>query len=300
MDDTAGADTAALNLSHCVAARLQAVDEPPDLSGGRHVAQLWWRRSSASVRATQAGADLAEVSRILGDVMPQGSWVAAVVRKPTMCERRWWSGWLAYRMGTRRPTHHSTGRGAEGTTVGAGGQGRGHAKHLLQVLASSLPGFDLTTWTRRPSTLLPGLVLALLGAALVLAGVNAAAMAAFVAGLGFKTAAALAGTHAGALTVAGGVVGALAVATWAGLVPVRAVRIRRGLARARLPKARHRITPPRKPGRVNTHEVEAEEADDGGNYPLKWEAFMLRPHIPASIVAPHSGVLSGIASTRQR
>src|SRR5699024_10839377 len=178
MDDTAGADTAALNLSHCVAARLQAVDEPPDLSGGRHVAQLWWRRSSASVRATQAGADLAEVSRILGDVMPQGSWVAAVVRRPSMFERRWWSGWLAYRMGTRRPTHHSTVRGAVVTTLWAGGQNRGDAKNLLQVLASSLPGFDLTTWTRRPSTLLPGLAFALLGAAIVVAGLNSAVVAA--------------------------------------------------------------------------------------------------------------------------
>src|SRR5699024_6022901 len=125
----------------------------PDLSFTPAVAQLWWRRSSAGIRATQAGTDLAEVSRILGNTLPLDSWVAAVVRSPHRLERRWWSNWLAYRMGTVRPTHHSTVREALVTSIWAGSDSPAVTADILDSVASSLPGFDVGTRTHRPPRL---------------------------------------------------------------------------------------------------------------------------------------------------
>lgn len=300
MADRSGIDSAALNLAHCVAARLEPTPTGPDLSGAPHVVQLRARRGSAAMRATQAGADLAEVSRTLGDVMTEGTWVAAVLRKPAFWERRWWSSWLAYRMGTRRPTHHSTVREAVITTIYAGGQNIAQARDLLDVTTSALPGFDVRTRSVAVRRSIPA---ALFFAVAVIAGGAWFFQAAFTAGIAAAGLSELAGplnAHSHLAGASALVLAAMGVGTIAGVVPVRANRIRHGLATAALPAARYRTWPPRKPKTFNTETVRAEEGEDAGGYPLRREAFMLGPHIPASLVAPHAGVLSGAVTTRSR
>ena len=281
MPSTTRVDTAGLNLAHTVAGRLEPQEEPPDLSFGNVVGQLKWKSEHAAIRSTQVGADLAEFSRILGDTLPAGSWVAAVVRKPRVFEKRRWSNWLAYRMSTRRPTHHSTAPNALVTSLWAGSTSAAATRSILETLASSLPGFDMGTTVVRPSW------------------ATIPALATFVA--------ALVGVTAyfglapwGIAAPSGGSLFAVAVLAGAGILPTRAVRIGRGLPRAHVPAPRSRLIPPGKPGKIDVDDIQAESHFAGGRYALHKEAFMLGPHIPASIVAPQAGALSGASATKDR
>lgn len=281
MPATSRIDSAALSLAHCVAARLNPLDEAPDLSFGPVVGHLRWRRTHASIRATQAGADIAEVSRILGDVMPDGSWVGAVIRRPGMFERRRWLNWLSYRMGTRRPTHHSTSEDAVVTTIWAGSSSKDDTRAVLESLAAGLPGFDLGTKVAFPSRW-RWTILASLAAAMMVAP--------WIIGLlpWWLSLPPAAGTLS------------LGVLAGARLLPTRDARVQRGLGTSRLLAPRRRTIPPRRPKRIHTEHIDTEAHFEGGSYPLRREALILGPELPASMVAPHSGALSGASTTRER
>lgn len=288
MPATSRIDSAAIELAKTVAGRIEEVDDAPDLSFAPKVVQLRYRKSDSGIRSTQAGVDLSEVSRTLGDVMPAGSWVATTARSPRMFERGRWSRWLAFRMGMRRPTHHSTARKALVCTVWAGAQDTKDAASILEAVASKLPGFDLEVRTARLSRW--PLALGLLTLAL-------AAIAGYV----------LAGAHelatqggvnvfvaAAALTGTGGVL------TAAGLLPTLQTRVRKGLTSARLPAASALLVPPRRPKKSRADVINPDDEGSEGSYPLHPGAFFLGPHIPASLVAPHSGTMSGESSSASR
>lgn len=281
MPDTSRIDSAALSLAHCVAGRLEPQSDPPDLRFGPVAGQLRWKRTHASIRNTQSGADLSEVSRILGDTLPVDSWVAAVVRGPRIFESRRWSNWLAYRMSTRRPTHHSTAPNALVTTIWAGSTSMEATRSILETVASSLPGFDLGTRVVRPQRFGLTAITALL-AGLALA-------AAYFGLLPWLMAAAVATPLL-----------AFGVGAAARLLPTREARVHRGLATAKLPAPRSRKILPGKPGKVDVDDIKAESHFAGGRYPLHKEAFVLGPHIPAAIIAPQAGVLSGVSATKDR
>ncbi|HLS02627.1 MAG TPA: hypothetical protein VK054_11720, partial [Beutenbergiaceae bacterium] len=297
---SSSANEAAKNLAHTVAARLNVIDSPPDLSFAPYVAQLRWMKTSATMSATQSGADLTQLSKILGDSMPEGSWVGATTRTASPMERSRWANWLAYRMGQRRPVHHSTKKEAQVVTMWAGGQTPTMARDLAATLAASLPGFDVGT---RPVNITPRPLAALLffvAALLTAAGVFLGDLVDFVAGAGLDSLAAALTGSAPMWFGVGAFFGVLGVGTWTHIIPTRSVRILRGIRRGKLPKARRRIIPPRPPKTVDSHVVDRERREDGGAYPLTIDAFMMGAHMPASIVAPHAGSLSGETEAQVR
>ena len=297
---SSSANNAGMNLAQTVAAQLNVTDEGPDLTFAPHVAQLRWVKSTADISSTQVNVDLTQLSKILGDSMPDGSWVAATVRNATRMERSRWSNWLAYRMGSRRPTHHSTKKESQVTTLWAGAQSPAAARDLASALAAALPGFDIGTRpvivSRFPTMALFFLFAIAFGGL----GFFAEDVSSFFTGFDFDNLGALVTEMHKLWFLLSGAFAALAALTGARILPVRAVRVHRGLTRGRLPKAGHRIIPPRKPKTVDSHIVGAEAREDGGAYPLVPTGFMLGAHIPAALVAPHAGSLSGESAAKAR
>lgn len=80
---------------------------PEDLGDTPAIGTLTYKPSPA-LRETQAGIDPTELPRLLANAMPEGSWVAVTMRKPSNRERKFYTPWLGNRMGTAVPTHHST------------------------------------------------------------------------------------------------------------------------------------------------------------------------------------------------
>ncbi|WP_138413955.1 hypothetical protein [Sinomonas gamaensis] len=122
-----------------------------DLADVAAIGQLV-HRPSVVLRETQAGIDPGELPRLLANAMPEGSWVAVTMRAPSNKERKRHSAWLAHRLGTAVPTHHSVGANAMVATITAGGPGEAEVEALLAQVAAGLPGFDLETQTVFPHT----------------------------------------------------------------------------------------------------------------------------------------------------
>ncbi|MBP2216022.1 hypothetical protein [Arthrobacter sp. CAN_C5] len=116
------ASNAPLHLAHTVGARAEEAELPEDLGNSPAIGELTYRRSPA-LRETQAGIDPTELPRLLANAMPAGSWVAVTMRKPANKERARYTAWLANRLGTAVPTHHSVHPTAVAMTITAGGSG---------------------------------------------------------------------------------------------------------------------------------------------------------------------------------
>src|SRR5699024_1530912 len=166
--------------------------------------------------------------------------------------------------------------------------------------AAALPGFDIGTRpvivSRFPTMALFFLFAIAFGGL----GFFAEDVSSFFTGFDFDNLGALVTEMHKLWFLLSGAFAALAALTGARILPVRAVRVHRGLTRGRLPKAGHRIIPPRKPKTVDSHIVGAEAREDGGAYPLVPTGFMLGAHIPAALVAPHAGSLSGESAAKAR
>lgn len=285
-----GTNAAAINLAKAVAAKLTVVEGPPDLSFGPRVSQMMYRATDPGTHSTQAGVDLAEVSAALGDVMPEGSWVSVVCRAPSRLvgESSRWARWLSERMGTGRPTHHSTAPNALVCSVWAGAGSHREADAILSTVAAALPGFDLQTRARHVSRWRAVAVLGVLAVAAVTAGVlGVLGVVPELAELGVAPWAA----------AAGGVAAAGAVGVGLRWLPSEESRVLRGLRRGWLPAPRVRVVPPARPAQQGDG---VPRRATGGGYPLHPGAFKLGPHLPAAVVAPHSGALSGEQSSAAR
>jgi hypothetical protein len=77
-------------------------------------------KPSPALRETQSGIDPTELPRLLANAMPEGSWVAVTMRKPSNRERKHYTPWLGNRLGTAVPTHHSTSPTAVVVSITAG------------------------------------------------------------------------------------------------------------------------------------------------------------------------------------
>lgn len=304
LDAKAVAANATLNLAHAVGARAEPGELPTDLADVPAIGHLV-HTPSVVLRETQAGIDPGELPRLLANAMPEDSWVAVTMRSPSNKERKRHSAWLAHRLGTAVPTHHSTGTNAMVATITAGGPGEAEVEALLAQVAAGLPGFDLETETVFPRT--RHRAWAGLPAALALA-------AAAVIGVPLVPAAAWAYApflHAWAqplLFAAAALAGVVGAAAWTGRLPSPDTLLRRSLARGVFPAPPARAAAPaapRKESTVRKHNPDGStwekhiSASDG-DYPLAPSTFLVGPSVVTALVSPHAGAISGAAATAER
>lgn len=294
--------SAALQLAQTVGARSDEDKLPEDLGETPVVGTLAYRQSPA-MRETQAGLDPTELPRMLANAMPAGTWVAVTMRKPAARERKFYTTWLANRLGTAIPTHHSVSPTAIAVTITAGGSSRDEVRALLNQVTAAMPGFDLDSETRFPArfnTAAAGLPAGLAFAAALLFGLPAAPEVAEAIG------SALGALYGFAAALAG--IGVLALT---GKIKSPDTRLRDKLDTASFPAPpalRGKPAPPRKEKIVKTqhvingdkvHREKLIPASDG-DYPLHRDVFLVGPSVVVGMVSPHAGALSGEKVTRNR
>ncbi|MEH0110567.1 type IV secretory system conjugative DNA transfer family protein [Tersicoccus sp. MR15.9] len=294
-----------LTLAQAVGARAEAEpDLPHDLVNTPVIGRLLYHRSPV-LRETQAGIDPAELPRILGSVMAEGTWVAVGLRKPRDRERSRYAKWLGYRLGVAVPTHHSMGANTVVATFTAGGRDQQDVHSLLTAIAAAMPGFDLQTRIDYPSRFhraVAGIPLGLALAAATLFGMPAlpAEVHPYVAPL------------TGALYAAAGILAVAGIAAAAGVLHSPLTRIRRRLMTGQAPAPAIRTGRPRPPHKESTHTVPFTRSDGSqgtrtrivpafdGDYPLTADTFLLGPTVIAGLVSPHAGAISGVTTTADR
>ncbi|WP_277209211.1 type IV secretory system conjugative DNA transfer family protein [Isoptericola croceus] len=281
--DTAAAATTAEHLGRAVGARLVR-DDLPDLTGQR-IGTLSFRPGGAVTRETQAGTDPGEAARLLQGAMTPGQWVAITLRTATSTEAKRHQAWLAARLGTATPTHHSMSSAAVSATVHVAASSAADVRSLGSQVAAAMPGFDLLTRTvmRTHADRARGwLVLA--------ATVTVWATLTLVLdrpwwGLGLG---------------ASGIL--VALAARAGLLDPTGRALSRAVARGRFPAPARRpwwsrVRPPTK--EHTDAEGKVHGATDG-DYPMHPTTFRLGAHLPVGLVVPHTGAMSGSSATSSR
>lgn len=290
--DTARVSDAAINLAHTVGARLESLDDAPDVFASRHMVVARHKKNSGVGRETQAGFELGEVSLRLATILKEGEWVAAVMREPHEREKRWHATWLAHHTGGRQQ-HHSGAQNAVIMSLWAGSSSVSGGKSVLEQTVAALPGFDLSIQPVAVTTVTKGA--AVIGAAVAVAALT---ITAFMTGLldGHQQAQMVGGF------VLGGVIpaivgGALYIA---GRVPSYAEKVKRFARFNRLLFARANRFWFKKPSRERSGKDGALIPGSDGTYPLHQFAYLVGPHLPASLIAPQAGAESGTASTAHR
>ncbi|MCC3299335.1 type IV secretory system conjugative DNA transfer family protein [Arthrobacter caoxuetaonis] len=294
---------AALHLAQTVGARAEEAELPHDLADTPVIGELVYHQSPA-LRETQNGIDPTELPRLLATAMPEGTWIAVTMRKPSNKERRRHSIWLAHRMGTAVPTHHSLTPNAVIVTITAGAESKEAVSSLLSQVTAGLPGFDLDTVVRPPRrfhTAAFGLP----------AGAAVAGGAAVGGPMLPESLAAVADASLPGMLVTGGILAATGVAALAGAIKSPERRLRESLAASLFPAPpvlHSRPKPPRKEQTVKGHTKVAGEkvpfekhiSASDGDYPLAPRTFMVGPNVVVGMVSPHAGAISGAAATKAR
>lgn len=279
---TTPGERAAAALAATVGGRLEPVEDTstPDLETDGPIAVLVARPRQHASRASQHGADPAEVASALGRVLVVGQWVAVSLRAPSRQESARARRWYDHRLG-QGTTHYSSEADNLVARFYAGGGDAGALGDLLRLVAASIPGFDVETevevvspWS---SAVYPGI-----------AGVVVGGSLAIPAHL----------VPEGALLAAAGVTVAAGVGT--GRLPSRQRSLRRAVGTGRFPPPPQRLLPPSSPR-------EASVASDGkrvrarpGSWPLATSAFLVGPGMPVGVVSPHSPEVAEVSATRMR
>lgn len=295
---------APLHLAHTVGARAEEAQMPEDLGDTPAIGTLTYRPSPA-LRETQSGIDPTELPRLLANAMPEGSWVAVTLRKPSNKERKHYTPWLGNRLGTAVPTHHSTSPTAVVVSITAGGSSREEVTSLLSQVTAGLPGFDLDSGVQfapKRHGLALGLPAGLVLAAATLFGLPQvpAEYAEFIPAITSPLLLALSGVAA-----------VLGLAALTGRISSPETKLRNRLAEPVFPAPaarRGRPRPPRKEHTIKGHRnINGEKVpfekfvpSFDGDYPLAPDTFMVGPNVVVGMVSPHAGAVSGAAATRAR
>lgn len=288
-DDAPGQEGVAFSVARAMAAQSEETDELPDLLQVPGFARLVFRQGTTPMQDTQSGADFTALSRIIGDMLMPGEWLAVSTRKAKQrTEVRAQARWLDFH-GMR--THHSRKSGAAVAQFYAGARSNARAKELLLRAASAIPGFGLSVRTRAVSTTQPALLWLAVTLVLGVVSVLSFAMLDLPAVGGWAAAAAV-------------VAVLCSVLTWRGFLPSSWRRTRTALSHGRVPPAPLRVIPARPPKterqtRGTDGDMVVTSAFDG-DYPLAPSAFLVGAHIPLAFVAPHAGAASGQATTQMR
>ncbi|OCI32915.1 type IV secretory system conjugative DNA transfer family protein [Oerskovia enterophila] len=291
-------------LASSLGATAVKAEVPVDvLTSTPKIRQLMFQPFSGTFRETQQGADPAEQARLLAASMTDGQWLAITLRGPGRFEYRRHSRWLATRMATFLPTHHSLASEAVIGSFYVGAEHPSDADALLRQVASTMPGFDLPVRTGRvvPRTVWSMMWLA---AALVLwAGAVLPALASSLVPAGLPWAGALTSTLLVAATLLALPPAVIGYAIGRGAIPTRDTRLRAAARSGLFPAPAHYEvwrgpwTAPTKGGTDNDgRQVKARQ----GNYPVSHRSFVLGPHLPVLLCAPHAGAVSGQMSTGGR
>ncbi len=328
-------DSGAVALAQAVGARAVPVSRDRDgIRGGdgdglveagygivlpETVAVGWLERDPGAplAHSVQAGANPAEVARLLAGSLGPGQWAALVLRAPRNSERKAWRRWLVHRMGTPNPVHHSLGSKPLVMSVLAGGDDQAAVTSLLDLLVASLPGFDLGTrvkvgtmpWIRLNGTATVAAAVACLVAVPVLTVLRPTLQGLLASGAGL-----IPGLQVSVLDVVSRVPGwlpmlASAFAVLLGCVTVLRLRGHGSSWAVTVARSTRGVFPrPRVAGRVRPPRSEQHADQDGngyrpaseGDYPLHKAAFLVGPQVVAAVVAPQSGALAGSDGTRDR
>lgn len=280
-DDTRTQESVAFALAHAMNARQSSLEEVPDLVSAGGYATITVARNAKPMMDTQAGADFTTLARIIGNLLLEGEWVAISTRKPAVrSESRRYEKWLDHH-GMR--THHSRLPGAVVMSLYAGGRDTERARDIAARVASGIPGFGLNVYARKITvtrTILRWLAVA--GAA---AGVGLLAMLLHLP----------LPWWAPAIGIVAGLGGALG--TWKLKLPSELRSLMQELRWGFVPVAEHRRVPARRP-RAERHRTDREgraytQAEFSGDYPLAPQSFLVGPHIPIALVAPHASASGG-------
>lgn len=298
---------AEINLAHTVGAKAEPAELPAALGDTEEIGTLEFRPSVA-MRATQAGIDPTELPRLLGNAMSDGTWVSVTLRRPSNIERRRYAPWLAHRLGTAMPTHHSLYGTAMVVSISAGGPTRDDVRTLLAQVTAALPGFDLDTTVRFARRRNAAFYAGAAGAALSLAAaIGLPMLPADVAAL-----VPAAGSFTGFFFAAAAVFGLAFLAGLSGRLPSPDGKLRDRLDAGNFPAPPARLTAPAKPRKEHTVRGHTKDAQgnripfektvraNDGQYPLHPRSFLVGPSVVVGLVSPHAGALSGAATTRTR
>lgn len=280
-EDLQTQESVAFAIAQAMNSRSTEVDEVPDLISAGGYANVTVARGARPMMDTQAGADFTTLARIVGNLLMDGEWVAMSVRKPAArTESRKYAKWLDHH-GMR--THHSRLPGAVVMSLYAGGRDTDRARDIASRVASGIPGFGLNVVARKITV--TRAITRWLTAAGISIGVGLAAMMLHIP----------LPVWAPILTAVVSLAGALG--TWRLVLPSELRSLIRELKWGFVPAAPKRVRPPRKPrqekqktGRDGDPYTQPEF---GGDYPLAPTAFLVGPHIPLALIAPHSGASGG-------
>lgn len=286
-EDTQTQESVAFALAQAMNSRSTEVDNVPDLLAAGGFANIAIARGARPMMDTQAGADFTTLARIVSNLLMEGEWVAMSIRKPAPhLESRKYAKWLDHH-GMR--THHSRLPGAVVMSLYAGGRDGDRARDIVARVASGIPGFGLNVVGRKITVTRE--ILRLLAGAGVALGAGLLAMFLHIALPIWVP-----------ITVAALFLGA-ALGTWKLVLPSELRTLIRELKWGFVPASPKRTAPARKPRqekqRTNKDGEQYTQAEFGGDYPLAPTAFLVGPHIPLALIAPHSGA-SGGATTATR
>lgn len=286
-EDSQTQESVAFALAHAMNSRSTEIDDVPDLISAGGYATIGITRGARPMMDTQAGADFTTLSRIVANLLLEDEWIAMSIRKPAQYrESRKYGKWLDHH-GMR--THHSRLPGAVVMSLYAGGRDTDRAADIVSRVASGIPGFGLNVAPRK-ITVKREILRWVAGAGAAL-GVGMLAMLLHIAlpvwvPITFAVACLL-----------------VALGTWKLILPSELRTLTRELKWGFVPAAPKRSAPVRKPRqekqRTNREGTPYTQAEFGGDYPLAPTGFLVGPHIPLALIAPHSGS-SGGSTTASR
>lgn len=279
------------NAASSVGARAERTEEHLELDTTAVVRMVADPDTNAA-RETQAGADPHQIARYVKEGLGKGYWVAVSMRPPTKQERNVARRWYDHRLGNTA-THHSRSGEVLVGSIWAGGPDRSGVDDVINGIVAAMPGFDVEVRARQPIGPMPFTFGALLLAA--------------AAWFGIKGTAPIGDWWAGVpqysmwLYIVLGLVAAVVLGMWVGVVPTPRSRARRSIRRGVVPAPKRKLLSTRRPRKERLDadgNIRAKQFD--GDYPLARDAFFVGPSVVLGLVSPHTGEATDAAATKMR
>lgn len=250
--------------------------------------------SASTSRDTQHSVENADFARAIAPVIGEGEWIAVTARAAPK-EAAAHVKWLAHRMGTSRPTHHSMTTNPLVVSIRAGAETGDRVAHLINAVTSAAPGFDLVVTPSIEKKYHPSWKALPADVALLAAG----------AALAFTDYA-----MAGVLPLALGVLAVvLGIASLTHKIPSLSAALAARIERGEFPDPPKRRGKPRAPHEAYTKKIKGGDGEPDkkirvdafdGDYPVHPDAFYVGPSVFAGLVSPHTGTGSEIARAKER
>jgi hypothetical protein len=282
---------AATDLAHTVGAKASESPLPMNLDLDNVIGYLVYESGSAVAREAQVNADPTETARLLANTLPDGSWVAVTLRKPTKKERTRSQQWLSHRLSTAIPNHHSLSPDAVVVSIFAGAEDPETVRSILEATRSAMPGFDVITKTKVATRMSSAMPFAVGACGSVVAAIGSLFVPSLPDLAGPDMLTPFLGAGLAAAAIAGG--------RFAGFLPSMWKTTQHAAADANFPAPPKRRGRPKSPQKETKNGEKIVEARDG-DYPLAPSVFHVGPQVVVGVVAPHAGAESGEMSTKQR